>query len=105
MPDSQRTQPCNLVRERIQILGHTLNNGKSSPSDDYVEVRKQPTAINSMRKLASFLGLVNYYRNHIKSFSEIAFSLTELLKNKVSENIVPLWKDIHENAFQVFRQI
>jgi hypothetical protein len=98
------TQKCNLVRECIQILGHTLNNGKISPSDDKVEVIKQLTTITSKRKLASFLGLVNYYRNHIKSFSEIAFPLTELLKKKVPENIVPVWKDIHENAFQTLRQ-
>jgi len=98
------TQKCNLVRECNQILGHTLNNGKISPSDDKVEVIKQLTTINSKRKLTSFLGHVYYYGRHIKSFCEIAFLLTELLKKKVPENIVPLWKDIHENAFQVLRQ-
>jgi hypothetical protein len=59
---------------------------------------------NTKRKLAAFLGLTNYYRNHIKSFSDIAFPLTELLKKKVPDNIQPLWNESHERAFDTLRK-
>jgi hypothetical protein len=48
--------------------------------------------------------LANYYRNHVKSFSDIAFSLTELLKKKVPDNIEPLWNESHERVFNTLRQ-
>jgi hypothetical protein len=32
------TQKCSFVRERIQILEHTLHNGEISPSDEKVAV-------------------------------------------------------------------
>jgi hypothetical protein len=98
------TAKCNFVCERIQILGHTLQNGDISPSDDKVEVVKNLRPPNTKRKLAAFLGLTNYYRNHIKSFSDIAFPLTELLKKKVPDNIQPLWNESHERAFDTLRK-
>jgi hypothetical protein len=95
---------CNFVCERVQILGHMLHNGEISPSDDKVEVIKNLKRPTKKSKLAAFLGLANYYRNHVKSFSDIAISLTELLKKKVPDNIEPLWNESHEHAFNTLRQ-
>ena len=50
--------------------------------------------------MAALLGLTGCYRNHIKSYSELEFPLSELLKRKVPENMGPLWNESHESAFQ-----
>jgi hypothetical protein len=97
-------EKCYFICERVQILGHTLFNGEISPSDDKVEVIKNLKRPSTKKKLAAFLGLANYYRNHVKQFSEIAFPLTELLKRKVPDNIEPLWNESHERAFNTLRQ-
>jgi hypothetical protein len=97
------TEKCSFVRERIQILGHTLHNGEISPSDEKVAVIRDLSPPKTKRRLAAFLGLVNYYSNHIRFYSDTAFPLTELLKKKVPENIEPLWNDCHQQAFEQLR--
>jgi hypothetical protein len=100
------TEKCNFAREQIQILGHMLNTltGEISPSDEKIKVIKDLPRPGTKVKLQAFLGLTNYYRNHVKAFSEIAFPLTELLKKKVPNNIAPLWNETHEQAFQTLRE-
>jgi len=89
---------CSLLRESMELFGHHLCRGEITPSDKKVEVIKNLTKIETKKKLMSFLGLCNYYSNHIDSYAEIAFPLTELLKKKVPNNIQPLWNEIHAAA-------
>ena len=61
------------------------------------KIRSTPRPTNK-KQVKSFLGLANYYRNHITGFATMSFPLTELTK-KGQPNIVN-WQSEHQIAFQ-----
>ncbi|CAA6662801.1 unnamed protein product [Spirodela intermedia] len=56
---------CTFARTKVEFLSHVIG-GEKVQMDH--------------KKLRSFIGLTNYYRKFIKSFSHIATPLTQLLK-------------------------
>jgi hypothetical protein len=57
-------------------------------------IRKWPTPMNVV-EFQSFLGLANFYRRFVKSFSSIASPLYEL----TAKNIPFIWKHTHQACF------
>ena len=55
---------------------------------------KRPTTKKEVR---SFLGLANYYRDHMPSFAAIAAPLSDLTKKGLPESV--RWEDAQEKAF------
>lgn len=53
--------------------------GVSMPKDKVISISEWPLPIN-VKQLRGFLGLTGYYRRFIKSYSQIALPLTNLLK-------------------------
>lgn len=98
------TAKCQWVRERVQILGHELYNGTVAPSDEKIKAVQEIASISNKKKLQSWVGLCNYYRDHIQSFSEHSAVLTELLKKKVPEDLSKIWKQQHQRAFETLRE-
>ena len=60
---------------------------------------KRPTTKKEVRL---FLGLANYYRDHLPSFTEIAARLSDLTKKGLPESV--RWEDAQENAFVTLRE-
>ncbi|KAG9458426.1 hypothetical protein H6P81_002934 [Aristolochia fimbriata] len=77
-----KKEKCSFGLKEVSFLGHWIGGGKlwmdkakTQAIADWIE----PTKVADLR---SFLGLVNYYRRFIKSFSAKAAPLTDLLKKK-----------------------
>ena len=60
---------------------------------------KRPTTKKEVR---SFLGLANYYRDHIPSFAAIAAPLSDPTKKVLPESV--RWEDAQEKAFVTLRE-
>jgi len=71
---------CQFLRQRVEFLGHVIENGRVGPSEHKTEaVRKFPEP-NSVKQVQSFLGLSGYFRKFVPQYSVIARPLTNLLK-------------------------
>ena len=98
------TAKCQWVRERLQLLGHELFNGTVAPSDEKIRAIKDIQSISTKRQLHAWLGLCNYYRDHVKAFSQYSAVLTELLKKNVPEDLTDRWQGHHQSAFMELRE-
>ena len=75
-----KKEKCSFTQEEVSFLGHIVSKGKlrlDMAKRKVILEWEPPTKVIELR---SFLGLVNYYRRFIKSYSAIAAPLTDLLK-------------------------
>ena len=93
---------CAFRQQEIDYLGFTITAKGIKPNDAKVRAVKEFPKPGSAKEVKSFLGLVNFYRRHIKDLGITARPLTELTrKDKATGNAVKfLWTDDCEKAFQ-----
>ena len=73
------------------FLGHTIGRGKIRMNQAKIWAILEWEPPTKVTELRSFLGLVNYYRRFIKSYSAIAAPLTDLLKNRAWDLSSKCW--------------
>ncbi|KAL0401395.1 UNVERIFIED_CONTAM: RNA-directed DNA polymerase [Sesamum latifolium] len=69
---------CSFAQETISFLGHM-----DPKKVQTIEEWQPPSDVHDLR---SFLSLANYYRRFVKSYSEIAWPMTDLLKKMETWN-------------------
>ena len=57
---------------------------------------------HNKKEVRSFLGLADYYRDHMPSFAAIAAPLSDLTKKRLPESV--RWEDAQEKAFVTLRE-
>jgi RNase H-like domain found in reverse transcriptase/Reverse transcriptase (RNA-dependent DNA polymerase)/Aspartyl protease/SET domain len=91
---------CELFRQQVEFLGHHIGaDGLSVSPDKIAAVRDWPRPSN-VRDVRSFLGLANFYRRFVQSYSNLALPLTELTKTDARF----AWSDQHQQAFDALKQ-
>lgn len=65
-------QKCSFLKERVEFLGHIIENGYVSPFECKIEAVKNFPELTSVRQVQSFLGLSGYFRKFIPQYSVIA---------------------------------
>ena len=73
-------EKCNLVRTRVEYLGHIVENGCVQPSEHKTKAVIKFPKPRCVRDVQSFLGLTGYFRKFIQHYSIVARPLTNLLK-------------------------
>ena len=73
-----------LMAREVTFVGHTLSEKGLQISDDKIKAISQLPAPVNVKTLQKFLGMVNYHRNHIKGFAQIAHPLYNLLKKETT---------------------
>ena len=68
--------------EEIDFLGQTLSENFISPQSEKIQSILDFSLPETKRKLQSFLGLCNYYRNYVCNYAELTFHLYDLVKKK-----------------------
>ena len=103
---------CQLLREEVNYLGHTISAEGVSCQEEKTRVVKDWPTPRTLKDLRSFLGFAGYYRRFVKNYSKIAGPLNSLVndntpgrKGKVhpKKKLVSLeegWGQKHEAAFQ-----
>ena len=72
---------CKFYYDRVEYLGHMIYPGGSGVVTSKVEVMLSIPRPKDVSRLRAFLGLCNYYRKFVKTFSAIAKPLTMLTRN------------------------
>jgi hypothetical protein len=95
-----KPKKCQLFKKEVEFLGKLVSSEdiKISPSKaEAVSYWPVPTNRN---ELMSFLGFVNYHRDHVPNFA----SLTASLYTPAHEHEKPIWEPAHEEAFLKTKQ-
>jgi len=76
---------CVFSTSSVKYLGHIVSRkGIETDSAKTEQIKNWPTP-TTVKEVQSFLGLANYYRKFVKSFSEIAAPLESCLSKKCSK--------------------
>lgn len=73
---------CQFLKEKITYLGHVVESGKVSPSEDKTNAVKHFPKPNNVKAVQSFLGLTGYFRKFIPRYAFIARPLSDLLRKE-----------------------
>jgi hypothetical protein len=94
-------EKCNLGKSKILYLGHEISSKGIRPLNEKIELYTRLKPPKNVKELRSFLGIVNYYREHCKHFSEILAPLNKLLSGLTSsKKSTPIpWGNNHQEAF------
>lgn len=76
-----------FLRKEIEFLGHVVTEEGVKPNPKKIEVIKNFPIPRTERDLRAYLGILGYYRRHIKDFAKIFKPLTNQLR-KESKGII-----------------
>jgi hypothetical protein len=75
-----KPRKCHFFKEQIEYLGYLVDQDGLKPQPQKIEAMQKLDVPKSRRDIQVFLGMVGYYRQFIKNFSQIAEPLFYLLK-------------------------
>jgi hypothetical protein len=91
----------------LEFLGHTLNeHGKSFAKQKLDNVVNFVKQIN-IKQLRSFIGLVNYFRDHVRNLSHVLKPLQDLLTESIKKGkpkAILEWDKKAEDNFQQIKE-
>ena len=98
---------CSFAQEKIDYLGFTLSAEGVRPNDRKVSAIKDFPRPADAKAVRRFLGMVNFYRRHVRDMAKIARPLTALTrKNKQTGRFVTFdWTTQCEGAFQELKRL
>lgn len=94
-----KLQKCQFNRPELKYLGHIVGKYGLKVDPEKVKIVQQWPKPQNVQKLRQFLGLANYFRRFIKSYSSVAAPLTRLTSANTPFN----WSPICEEAFQMIK--
>lgn len=92
---------CNFYAREFEFLGHIISENGIRTNPKKVEAIKKFVTPKTVKKVQSFLGICNYYRRFVKSYSHVAKPLTRLLKKDQPF----IWTDLAQDAFDKLKDI
>ena len=94
-----KPKKCNLFQNKIQFLGKFISADGIKINPENVVTVKNRQEPKSKKDVESFLGFMNYHREHLHGFAKIALPLHEVVRPK--EPFV--WHEEQQNAFERLR--
>ena len=88
-----------LIQREVTFLGHKLSKDGIAIDSNKIEAIRRLPAPSSVKKLQTFLGIVNYQRSFIRNFSLLSNPLYNLLKKGVNFE----WTTKHQESFDALK--
>jgi hypothetical protein len=84
-------------------VGHVINSQGNTFSREKINTAIQLDKPVTREQLKSFLGLANYFRNHIRNMSALSHPLSQLLRNYTKRDAKTLisWNDDANSAYDL----
>ena len=92
---------CHLIKPEVLFLGHIVSGAGVRPNPKLIEAVENWPVPKTRKEVMQFMGLCNYYRKFIASFSAIAAPLTELT-SKTKEF---LWGEEAQTAYLRLKEV
>ena len=97
-----KPEKCNFATQKIEYLGHTLIPEGVKPNETNIIAVKEFPRPQSVKEVRTFLGLVNFYRKHVKNMAIICRPLTALTRKDRQQFT---WSPECEEAFAKVKQL
>uniref|UniRef100_W8CD04 RNA-directed DNA polymerase n=1 Tax=Ceratitis capitata TaxID=7213 RepID=W8CD04_CERCA len=78
-----RWQKCKFLKNKIDFLGHSIENGTILPGKEKVRAIDKFPYPRNLKDVQSFLGLTGYFRKFVSGYAQIASPLTNLLRKNI----------------------
>ena len=91
---------CEFGHSEIQFLGHIINHKGIRTLPEKTEEISKIKAPRNADEVCAFLGLLNYYRQFIPSFSDLMHPIQKLLKKNVKFE----WTEECDKAFKTAKE-
>jgi len=73
---------CQWFQIELKFIGHLVGKNGIRPDSQNVENIKNAEVSKNITELRRFLGMVQYYRQYINGYAEVARPLYNMLKEK-----------------------
>ena len=93
---------CVLGLKSVEFFGHSMGENCIFINEENLEKIRSAKRPTTKKEVRSFLGLANYYRDHMPSFAAIAAPLNDLTKKGLPESV--RWEYAQKKAFVTLRQ-
>jgi hypothetical protein len=94
-----KPRKCTFFQKEVEFLGKLVSEKGVSIAPGKMDVLKSWPRPSNAKELQSFLGFMNYHRNHIRNFASVA----ECLYKRAIEKSFN-WFDEHESAFRQLKE-
>ena len=95
-----KPRKCHYFREKVEFLGKMVSGNGVSISPDKLEAVKGWPVPTNVKELQSFLGFMNYHRNHIQNFARVSADLYALIH---AESFY--WRGRHQACFEKLKEL
>jgi hypothetical protein len=96
---------CELFLRQVEFLGFLVSAEGVQPVPSKVSAIQEVPVPETVSQLRSFLGMANFFRNHLPSFSEVSAPLTDLLRNTRSGRQRLVWSLECAGAFHQVKEM
>jgi transposase InsO family protein len=93
---------CRFGMDNIEYVGHTINRLGMSFTDEKRESVAEFPLPEYPRQLHQFIGLTNYFRDHVNMHSDLAKPLTKMLSQSVEKQKL-IWTEELKQAFETLK--
>lgn len=94
-------EKCVFGAKEVSYLGFHLTPEGVKPGIDKLKAVARAPVPNTVREVRQFLGLCNFFRNHVKNFAQVSAPLTKLTRKEDPWKTGPM----PEEAFRAFREL
>jgi transposase InsO family protein len=103
-------EKCKFFPQRLKYLGHIIEDGRLFPNPDRVAVLRQLKWPETIHDVRSVIGLLGYYQQYVKGYSEILGCVFDLLKvgkntKRFNRQTKICWTQEHTNAIACAMEI
>ena len=95
-----KPRKCHFFKEEVEFLGKLVRGSGFSISADKLEAVKRLPVLTNVKELQSFLGLMNYHRNHIRDFAQVSADLYALIHAEYFN-----WRSRHQACFEKLKDL
>ena len=78
-----KLEKCEFAKKQLKYLGFIIGEFGIKPDLEKVRAIMDQLTLTNQIQIRSFLGIIRFFRNHIRNFSTIAGPMTNLLVKEV----------------------
>jgi predicted aspartyl protease len=90
-----KPKKCSLFKSELQFLGKMVTRDGVKIAPDKIESVSNWPVPKCVKDVESFLGFMNYHRDHIQNYAQLSHKLYELTGPKVKFE----WTEVHQKQF------
>lgn len=94
---------CEFFKKSLTFLGYEVGDDGIRPPSDRVTAIQNFALPQNSTELRRFMGMLNFFRHMIPDFANIAFPVTELLRNNPKAKELS-WTDTARDSFEKLKQ-